>query len=56
MVLADFKSYARTQEKIGRTYKDKDAWFKKAVINTANAGYFSSDRSIREYNSAVWNL
>lgn len=56
MVLADLKSYAQTQAKISTDYKDKDLWFNKAVINTANAGYFSSDRSIREYNSAIWKL
>lgn len=56
MVLADFKSYIQAQEKVDKVYRDKDSWFKKAIINTANAGYFSSDRSIREYNSNIWNL
>ncbi len=56
MVLADFESYAQTQSKVESTYLNKDLWYKKAVINTANAGYFSSDRSIREYNSKIWHL
>ncbi|HBN85624.1 MAG TPA: glycogen phosphorylase, partial [Clostridiales bacterium] len=56
MVLADMKSYSQTQEKIGKDFQNKDLWFEKTIINTANAGYFSSDRSIREYNSGIWKL
>lgn len=56
MVLADFESYSVTQEKVQNTYRDKDSWYSKAVVNVANSGYFSSDRSIREYNSKIWHL
>jgi len=56
MVLMDFESYIHVHEKIEREFKTPEIWWKKAIINTANAGIFSSDRSIQEYNSKVWNL
>lgn len=56
MVLADFESYANAQKIAESVYKNKDEWYKKAIINVANSGYFSSDRSISEYNSKIWHL
>ena len=56
MVLADFEAYSKAQEKVQEVYRDKDSWYRKAVINVANSGYFSSDRSVREYNSRIWHL
>lgn len=57
MVLADINDYIVTQQKIADLYKnDKKAWWKKAVINTAEAGYFLSDRCIAEYNEKIWKL
>lgn len=55
-VLEDFASYVDIQEKISQAYKDKDNWAKMAVINTAKSGKFSSDRTIREYASEIWNI
>ena len=56
MVLKDFDSYRTTQLKVNEVYKDSASWWKSAVINTAMSGFFSSDRTIREYNERVWNL
>ena len=55
-VLEDFASYVDIQEKVSQAYKDKDNWAKMAVINTAKSGKFSSDRTIREYASEIWDI
>ena len=55
MVLADYEDYARAQAESGRLYLDKQAWAKKALLNTALSGIFASDRSIRDYNDRIWH-
>ena len=55
-VLHDFDSYDRTFADMMRDYENRDEWNKKALINTAEAGYFSSDRTIKEYNERIWKL
>lgn len=56
-VLADFPSYIETYETMYKLYTEqKEEWVKKAVINTAKSGYFSSDRTIEQYNEKIWNL
>ena len=57
MCLADFESYCKIQEKATDLYpNDKLAWNRKSLMNIAAAGYFSADRSIREYAGNIWNL
>jgi starch phosphorylase len=56
MLLADFRDYIRTQEKVDAAYKDRDGWIRKSIINVSRAGKFSSDRTIREYASEIWNV
>ena len=56
MVLRDFEDYCKMQENLSKLYRNKDEWYKKAVMNTACAGYFSSDRTIKEYNDKIWHL
>lgn len=56
MVLMDFESFIHVQERVEREYRQPETWWNKAVINTANAGLFSSDRSILEYNDRIWKL
>ena len=56
MVLRDFESYMQTQEQISRDYQDREKWIAKQIMNTAMAGFFSSDRTINEYNDKIWHL
>lgn len=56
MALYDFDDYKKTKNKMIEDYKDKTAWARKMLINTANSGYFSSDRTIEEYNNDIWKL
>ncbi len=55
-LLADFDSYVKAQEKIAADYSDRKTWAKKAIINIANAGKFSSDRTIEDYVRDIWKL
>jgi starch phosphorylase len=55
MHLADLTSYAQAQERLGELYADPDAWARKAIINIACSGKFSSDRTIAEYAAGIWN-
>jgi starch phosphorylase len=54
MVLADMESYIKCQEDVGETYRNRQLWTRKAIINTARMGKFSSDNTIREYNRDIW--
>ncbi|HEY5263504.1 MAG TPA: glycogen/starch/alpha-glucan family phosphorylase, partial [Steroidobacteraceae bacterium] len=56
LVLADFAAYALAQERVDALYLDEDEWSRKAAINCLNMGYFSSDRSIREYADRIWTV
>lgn len=55
-VLADFDLYCKAQEQIEKAYQDKKGWAKKALINIANAGKFSSDRTIEDYVRDIWHI
>ena len=56
MTLLDFDAYKEKKEEALEAYADQKAWAKKALINIAKAGYFSSDRTIEEYNQDIWKL
>ncbi len=56
MTLLDTREYIDTKEKVYEDYEDQKAWNKKALINIAKAGFFSSDRTIRQYNEDIWHL
>ncbi len=56
MVIRDFEEYSKTQDRLSLLYKDQNEWVKKAIMNTACAGFFSSDRTIMEYNDKIWHL
>lgn len=55
-VLRDFASYVDIQQQIGVSFKNGNEWQKKSLINIANAGYFSSDRTIKEYADGIWKI
>ena len=55
-VLADFSAYCEAHEKADELYKNRSAWAKSAIINIAKSGYFTSDRTIEEYNRDIWHL
>ena len=56
MVAADFDSYAKTQDKLAQLYKDPTEWTRRCIHNIANMGPFSSDRSIHDYATKIWDL
>ena len=55
-ILADFRSYADAQKRVEAAYKDEKGWAKKALLNTAHSGKFTSDRTIQEYVDDIWHL
>jgi glycogen phosphorylase len=56
MHLADLKSYVQAQQRLGDLYADQDAWARKAILNVASSGKFSSDRTIAEYAQDIWKV
>jgi starch phosphorylase len=56
MTAADFADYVRAQEEAGAAYLDRDRWARMTILNTANSGRFSSDRTIADYNREIWRL
>ncbi len=56
MTFPDFEEYIATREKAYAAYTDRKAWAKKALINISKAGFFSSDRTIEQYNKEIWKL
>ena len=56
MTFLDFEDYYRTKDKMLSDYEDRIRWANQSLVNIANSGYFSSDRTIREYNSDIWRI
>ena len=54
MLLADFDSYVKCQERVGASFEDQEAWTRMSILNVARMGRFSSDRTIREYAREIW--
>lgn len=56
MVLADYEAYVKKQEEVEQVYRNKSDWYRRAIINVANMGFFSSDRSIEDYAERIWDV
>ncbi len=56
LLLADYDSYIKSQDEVSRTFKDKKKWARMSILNAANMGKFSSDRTIAEYARDIWNV
>jgi starch phosphorylase len=56
MVLADYRAYIDTQERAARLYRQPESWARKALLNTARMGKFSSDRAVKEYAQKIWKV
>lgn len=55
-VLADFDAYAQAHREVSAWYQNRPAWARAMLINIAKSGYFSSDRTIRQYANEIWGL
>jgi len=56
MTLADFNSYVHTQEQVAQAFNNKQQWVRMSILNSARSGYFSTDRTMAEYNNDIWHL
>ena len=56
MTIADFRSYVDAQQQASEAYRDRDRWLAMSIINSANSGKFSTDRTMEEYNQEIWKL
>jgi starch phosphorylase len=56
MVLADFRDYVDVQERVAQAWRDEARWTQMSILNTASSGFFSTDRTMQEYNADIWKL
>jgi starch phosphorylase len=56
LVLSDFEAYSAKQREVAAKWHDQGAWQRSSILNTAHMGWFSSDRTIREYAEEIWNV
>jgi starch phosphorylase len=56
VTIADLRSYIDAQQKVADTYRDQEQWDRMSILNTANSGWFSSDRTIQQYADEIWNV
>jgi starch phosphorylase len=55
-LLADFQAYVKAQQEVERRYNDQNYWAKMCLVNIAQSGFFSSDRTIRQYADEIWHI
>jgi starch phosphorylase len=56
MVMADYQSYIDAQQQVEKVYRNRNEWNRRAIINIANMGHFSSDRAVRQYANKIWDM
>ena len=56
LVLADYEAYVEAQQQVEQAYRDRDGWIRKAILNMANVGKFSSDRAVQNYADKIWHM
>ena len=56
MTLADFRSYVDAQHRVAIAWQDQANWTRLSILNTASSGFFSTDRTMQEYNRDIWKL
>ena len=56
LTLADFRSYVDAHEEAAAAYRDQNRWVRMSILNTACSGFFSTDRTMLEYNNDIWKL
>ena len=56
LLLADFRSYIDASEKAACAFQDRDRWTRMSILNAARSGFFSSDRTIRQYCDEIWHV
>lgn len=56
MTLADFRAYVDAQQQVARAWQDQASWTRMSILNTASSGFFSTDRTMQEYNRDIWKL
>jgi hypothetical protein len=56
MLLADYQGYVDQQDQVGQVYRDVERWTRMSILNTARCGYFSSDRSVHDYATQIWQV
>ena len=54
--MADIEDYITTQDKVSQAWTNRDAWNRMSLLNIARSGFFSSDRSIKDYCDKIWNI
>jgi len=56
MTLADFRSYVDAQKQVAQAWQEEAGWTRMSILNTASSGFFSTDRTMLEYNRDIWKL
>jgi starch phosphorylase len=56
LTLADFRDYIDCQERAAQAYQNRERWVRMSILNTASSGFFSTDRTMQEYNADIWKL